>query len=844
MRKRQSIVIFLFWTVGTSGLAGPALSNDEFETILRPFFGKYCLQCHSAELSEGNLRLDNIVADFVNRPTADQWIEIVDRLNLAEMPPQDELQPSNTELGRAVDWMAGQIQAAQRSREATGGQVILRRMTRREYANTVRDLLHVDFIDGEGPADQLPPDGSIRGFDRHSHALMVDPSLMQAYFDVAVEIANQAIRFRRPMIPTRTIRFEYRDIVDSAMKYQIDEPSAYLDGDTLVVMQGGARSFAKLRHPYNDQEVPVTGRYRVRIQAAADAGASGAAVYMRVKQGADENIAQFRVDAPPESPQVYEFETIRDAMLQGEYSVSIVDGTEFQSYVSSRGQRSRAAAELLQKGEVELATRDKARLNAQGEDVASRIRPEVLHTDALPKLRLDWIEVTGPLQGDYPPQSMKAFFVEGWEPEKWNKPYAQRLFARFLPRAYRRPVTKTEIDEVVRLVKSELDNGSSFEAAIQTGIIATLCSPKFLYFYEPSSTPDTPRALNNYELASRLSYFLWSTQPDDDLYRLAAKKQLEHPAVLEREVDRMLADPRTEGFLQGFARQWLKIDEFNRFPPDQAIYPEYYATHLVGLNSDLRQQPLEMLAELIRTDGSLTDFVDSEWTMLNERLAAFYEIDGVRGEAFRRVELVGEAQIRGGLLGMSGVHRWGSDGNRTKPVERGKYILDVLFNDPPPPPPPNAGEVEPNIQGQKLTVAERLALHREQRTCNNCHRRIDPYGLALENFNAIGNWRTQVDGERPLAHWGKDRPAIVVVGTLPSGDKYEDFVTFKQALGKQHERFIRGLTEKLWMYALARSVEPSDRDSINRAVASCQTHGFTIRSLIKSIVTSESFRQK
>jgi hypothetical protein len=234
--------------------------------------------------------------------------------------------------------------------------------------------------------------------------------------------------------------------------------------------------------------------------------------------------------------------------------------------------------------------------------------------------------------------------------------------------------------------------------------------------------------------------------------------------------------------------------------------------------------------------------------MLNERLAKFCGIDGVIGDDLRSVELSADADhahaVRGGLLGMAGVHNWGSDGNRTKPVERGKYVLDVLFNDPPPPPPPNAGEVEPNLRGERLTVRERLARHREQTTCNNCHRRIDPYGLALENFNAIGQWRDRLDGEKPLAHWGEDRPPIDASGTLPNGRAFATFVEFQAALAEQEDRFLRGLAEKLFVYALGRTIEPSDRATIDRLVAETKRDAGRLRRLVTGIVLTDQFGEK
>jgi hypothetical protein len=448
------------------------------------------------------------------------------------------------------------------------------------------------------------------------------------------------------------------------------------------------------------------------------------------------------------------------------------------------------------------------------------------------------------LQGKFPPPSVKQIFFAGWQPQQFTADYARRIFARLLPRAYRRPVTGAEVDEIVQLVNAELDRGQDYPEAIKVGVVAMLCSPKFLYLYEPTPGATTPRELNEFELATRLSYFLWSSKPDDELFRLAGDNQLSNPGVLDQQVDRMLADRRVEGFMQGFVRQWLKIDEFDRFPPDERIFPKYYETQFNGIAEDIRQQPLAMVSHLLRSDESLIALLDSDWTMVNERLASFYGITDVAGDQFQKVALTGDTTIRGGLLGMAGVHRWGSDGNRTKPVERGKYVLDVLFNDPPPPPPPNAGEVEPNIQGEKLTIRERLSRHRQQVTCNNCHRRIDGYGLALENFNVIGRWREKLDGEKPLAHWGDDRPTIDASGTLPSGEHYSTYAEFKRALLKQQDRFLRGLSEKLLMYALARTIEASDRPLIDVIVTTAKQNGYSMRSMLKAIAASAAFQQK
>jgi hypothetical protein len=646
------------------------------------------------------------------------------------------------------------------------------------------------------------------------------------------------------------MRFDFRETTNSAMAYILHGREAFLEDGNLVIMAGGARTYSKLRHPFSNSEVPVTGKYRVRVRAAADPGDRGEPVYMDVTFGSVGRLARFRVDAAIDSPQVYEFERTFDAAVPGEFQVMLVDWTEFGNHQHEWLYEQRQMQQLFDEGKLLESTRMRARMRAEGSyDVYTRgaFHPRVTDLAPLPKLYLDWIEVTGPLQPEYPPESMRTVFHDGWDAERLTLDYAREIFARLLPRAFRRPASDAEVAALVALVSGELAQGASYEEALKTGLVAMLCAPDFLYLFEPEQAEGI-RPLSDSELAARLSYFLWSSLPDDELSALAVQSALRDPAVLSAQVERMLRDPRSEGFVQGFARQWLRIDEFDRFPPDEQIFPDYYATDMVGLAADMEEQPLAFFREVLRRDVPVTNFLQSDWTMLNERLAKFCGIDGVIGDDLRSVELSADADhahaVRGGLLGMAGVHNWGSDGNRTKPVERGKYVLDVLFNDPPPPPPPNAGEVEPNLRGERLTVRERLARHREQTTCNNCHRRIDPYGLALENFNAIGQWRDRLDGEKPLAHWGEDRPPIDASGTLPNGRAFATFVEFQAALAEQEDRFLRGLAEKLFVYALGRTIEPSDRATIDRLVAETKRDAGRLRRLVTGIVLTDQFGEK
>lgn len=384
-----------------------------------------------------------------------------------------------------------------------------------------------------------------------------------------------------------------------------------------------------------------------------------------------------------------------------------------------------------------------------------------------------------------------------------------------------------------------MEAGEPFPEAVKAGVIATLCSPSFLLLFE-GTEKSAPRPLDDHEIATRLSYFLWSSLPDETLFSLAEEGKLSDPGTRVAQVDRMLTDPKATALIDGFAIQWLKANDYDRFAVDRQLYRDYYSVENSGLNEAINAEPLAFFREVLEHDLPATEFLNSDWTMANETLATWYGIPGVSGSDFQRVAFPADSN-RGGLVSMAAVHKWGSDGNRTKPVERGKYVLDVLFNDPPDPPPPNAGEVEPNVQGENLTVRQRLDQHRTIESCRACHARIDPYGLALENFNVIGKWRTKQDGER--GYW-PDEAKIDPTGTFPNGRPYESVQEFRAGLVEQSDRFLRGLAEKMLTYALGRSIESTDRGTIDHLVDTMKKNDLTFRSLIKGIAETETFSEK
>jgi len=818
--------------------AETALSDAEaLEKTVKPFLAEHCYKCHGPDKRKGDLRLDTLETDFRDSQTAGHWVEVMDNINLGEMPPDDEPLPEAHQLDLVARWIAGELEHARRLAQSTDGRVMLRRLNRSEYTHTVQDLLAVKFLPNEGPSDLLPPDGTLDGFDKASKALLMDPSLLETYFTVAAAVVDKAVVEGEPPVPTWRSRMEYEDI-DGGIAYIKDARSVEVREDGLISMDHGMRSQQDLLHPYSNTLIPIRGKYIVRIRMGADPGNSEEPVYVRVNRKGDGELFYTEVDAPINKPKVYEFTHAFEPDGGDELGIELVNMTGF-GIVDYYGLDYRKnSEELAAQGNNKDAGRIRAQAAAEGH-FSSRHNPETLSKEGLPRVFFDWIEIEGPIYEAWPPRSAQLLFPEGLEASPQDLAYAREVIARLLPRAYRRPVADSEINVILGIVANELKAGADFTSAMKSGIVGILCSPSFLYLFEPSVN-ERPRRLNNFEIATRLSYFLWSSMPDDMLFQLATRQQLDDPRVLRDQVNRMLADHRSEALVTGFASQWLKADEFDRFSPDKRLYRDYYSAQFSGVNEDINEEPLAVFREILTHDLSTLNFLDADWTMANERLSNYYGIGGVEGEEFRRVKLHASSP-RGGLISMAAVHKWGSDGNRTKPVERGKYILEVLFNDPPNPPPPNVGEVEPNVQGENLTVRERLDQHRTIESCANCHRTIDPYGLALENFNVVGKWRTKQDGER--GHW-PERAVIDPSGTLPNGESFADFEEFKRALSKQEQRFLRGLSEKMFSYALGRTVEPTDRGSIDSLVTEMNANGNTLRSLIHGIVQSEEFAEK
>ena len=454
---------------------------------------------------------------------------------------------------------------------------------------------------------------------------------------------------------------------------------------------------------------------------------------------------------------------------------------------------------------------------------------------SIPRLFIESVEVEGPIV-EWPPRGRTELFFAG-EDRTIDASYIREIFARFLPRAYRRTVEPGDVNDWVEWVlRVQKEYELSGFDAVKEGIKAVLCSPGFLFIQEPTGEVNKPQPLTDYELASRLSYFLWSTMPDDELLRLAADNKLHLPKTLQDQVRRMIADPKVTGLVNNFAGQWLQVCDFDKTVTDRYAYKAYSD----DLQKSSWQEPYEFFRAVLRDDLSIVNFVDSDFVVIDPQLAMHYGIDGVKGDGFRKVAVRPEHH-RGGVLGMAGVLTYLTDGFRTLPVRCAAYVMDTLWNEPAKPPPPNAGDL-PAVKGKKLTVRQRLEQHRNSAVCASCHARLDPFGVALENYDAIGKWRERQNGE---GFQGDARsPALDVSGVLPSGRAFDDLPGYKQALLAEKDRFVRGFTQKMLTYALGRSVGATDRETVDGIVRQLERDEYRIQSLLQAVVASEAFRMK
>lgn len=816
---------------------------------VRLFLKTYCVECHNKKADDTIPPFDTIDTAISHRSDYDFWRVLLQRVNRGEMPPPEADQPNLKELSKFTSQVKQQLRSA--ARFGDHRKTVLRRLNRLQYMNTVRDLVGVEM----DVTNDFPEDPPAFGFDNIGGALTTSPLHMEKFVAAAREIIRRAI-LDRPKPVTSKWRFDLEratmgDDVWLTRRNRNGREYFYARifarenkrlGDFVEIHHNAINRFAGLR----DFFVPLHGPYKIRVRAAAkiptrDEVVEGAIPLMqelhRRKLFDEPTIEKKAVR------QSYWEDSQREQLMEHFRTDPIYDYGPARLRVVVNGTDAVGIAEVSNDISKPLVFEFPVQVHQQKLEIKINNDYEVpsvpsnfhyLRDDRFPRptLYVDWLEIEGPLYDEWPPPSHRML-LGGDDTRKNDAERARNRIARFMRRAFRRNVSAEEVEQYHLLYTRARQSTDSFEQAIQIPFVAVLASADFLYQVE---TTQLGQPVSAYELASRLSYFLWNSMPDDRLFEWAESKQILEKDVLSAEVDRMLNDPKGHSFAKVFSEQWLGIRDLGAVKPDQRIFPHFDEHLLISM----RNESVAYFDELLRNDRSILQFIQSDFTMLNERLARFYKIPHVRGDDFRRVDLDSRSR-RGGVLTQASVLTVTSNGTRTSPVKRGVWILENILASPTASPPPDVGDIEPTVPGiDKATVRNRLEAHQKHRACAVCHRRIDPLGFGLENYNAIGQWRDQETSGYQGTVRASD-PDINAKGVLPDGREFDGTSELQQLLLDDKDRFVRCFVKKMVIYALGRDIDVDDEDELDRIIEDMPGHGYSIRGLIKSIVTSRLF---
>ncbi len=847
----------------TALLFGSARGEVSYENEIRPFLDTYCIKCHGPDKQKGDRRYDTLDLDFSDDDTLWLWQDIADQLNLGEMPPSKEEQPTASERLTAVDWVTDQLEVAFDALNSTNRQTVFRRLNRLEYDRSVRDLLKLESILAD-PTETFPPDETEENFNNIGSALITSDFLLQGYLDAAEAYIEAAAiggekpevkryRFNAPFYPTKN----RHDGKDMPGKFQHIRKNTTDEGGFMWfskleqgVPNGG---FYNLRfkaqaidreYPYEESYVGTRKSEPLRVDVVAGSSDYG---YLENRTSSDREIAGFTISE--RQPEWYESRIWLDAGYQPRLTFPngpnrvkplrkelVLNYPEsFQEFINGYVT---PADNMYPYTLEETVARQVA---AEAKRIATFV-PEKLDTQGTsrklntrdgwaafyrgydgPRIRVFEVELEGPFYESWPSPSYRALFGD-FKPTLAN---AETILKRFAEKAFRRPVEKQELKILAKLVRSKRKAGMDDLAAIKVGLRAALCSPSFLYLREPEGL------LDDYAIASRLSYFLWSSQPDDELMELAKRGVLGDPATLRGQARRMLQDERAWAFTEQFTSRWLELYKIGSMPPSPKAFHAYYVD---GLEDSMKTETRLFFKNALDENLPIDHFLDADFTFVDSGLARLYGISGVTGSEFRKVAL-NDRSRRGGLLGQASVLTASANGIDTSPVIRGIWVLENILGAPPSPPPPDVEPLEPDIRGA-VTIRDQLKKHRTVETCAECHQKIDPLGFALENYDPIGGWREHYPRSRGTA------PTVDASGQLPNGQSFENVAELKTILSDRIDQFSRCLTEKLLAYSMGRVIEISDRPEIDRIVAELDERGNGLEDLVLLVVESDAFLTK
>jgi hypothetical protein len=782
--------------------------KDAFTGTVQPLLEKNCYMCHGAKVSTAGLNLESYQNAATLEKDRDRWEVILNKIESGEMPPKGMPRPDPAALKQTTDWIRGEFIRQDKLIKPDPGHVTARRLNRAEYNNTVRDLLGVDFH----PADDFPQDDSGYGFDNIGDVLSLSPVLMEKYVSAAEKISRMAI-YGEPA--AKPALFHYQP----NLRRPPPPPSLFEYDETGLTLPSGFN----VQHQF-----PADAEYLLKItlngQRPPGSEAVTLAVWLDGKQ-----IQQFSMEPNDMEGESRQFKT---RIPKGAHLISVSFLKQFEGLpVSFKGPNpskkpvpvsrfgGRGAAPIPP-GDNEPAVGDAIAPANKGRGPAlpgaAAARPPVSLAG-----RVDAVDIGGPFEAQpMPPTAPMQKLLACGQTDQC----ARKIVSELARRAYRRPLAAAEISSLMTLYSKVRTRGDSFQEGIATAIQYMLVSPDFLFQIQKVSAAARP--LTGYELASRLSYFLWSSMPDDELYRVAGQGTLSNPAVLEAQVRRMLKDPKSTALVDNFAGQWLEIRNMDGVKPDWERFEQF--DDLLRISA--KRETQLFLSNMIQEDRSILDLIDGKYTYLNERMARFYGIPGITGPEFRKVDLTGNPQ-RSGIITQATVLTVSSYATRTSPVLRGKWILENILNAPPPPPPPDVPTLDVAAVGDSVSLRQQMEKHRSNAICAGCHGRMDPLGFGLENYDGIGAWRTQ-DGKFPIDASGK----------LPDGRTFTGPEGLKTVVMSSRDAFAGCVTEKLLTYALGRGLERYDKPVVAEIVRRAQAGNYRFSGIVLGIVRSMPFQ--
>ncbi len=793
-------------------VGGAAAATGDFTQAVQPFLEQHCNRCHDEKVHKGEFRVDNLSSDFIKGGSAAKWVEVMDRISSGEMPPKKEPKPVAAEAAKVVEWLAARLKEGEAARLAKRERVSFHKLTREEYAHTVRDLLGVtfDYADPTG----LSEDDTWNGFGRIGSVLSVSPSHVEKYLAAADTVLAEAfpeavVEKGKKAADSKKLGRRLRGIDLRGVSNQAELEAQGLADKVRVEMWPGHD--LTRASPGN---IPVAGLYRMRVQLSGLKPKNGRAPHLAVYAvNLDRMLHEQDVIAPEDKPIIVEFTTHLPA---GNVNVRFSNETPGPSNLPRSGRAGNRAFFSTKDGRLpwQMKLTDEA-----GEPL-------------YPFLIVDWLEWSGPIAEEGPTFAQREYL-----PAELGG--AREKLTKLAERAFRRPVSTEEVDRLVKLVESEVKSGEKLESAMKAACQAVLCAKDFLYLVEGrevSGTAGKGGRLTEWDLASRLSYFLWSTMPDEALFAAARSGKLHEPGELRAQVQRMLRDPKAARFAEAFPRDWLQLRSVGMFPPDKKLYPDYDAY----LEKCMVGETTAFFREVLRQNLSLREFLDSNWTMLNARLADHYKLPEVTGDQFQRVSLRPEDH-RGGLLTHAAILSLTSDGTRHRPVHRGKWVMESILGKSPPPPPANVPAIEPTPATQpKATLRNKLDAHKKNESCAACHAKIDPLGLAFDNYDAIGRWRTEeVVGDGIGAN-----PKVDASGELIDGRKFVDAAEFRRLLVEDLDKFNAAFIEKLATFALRRVMTVDDRDPLASLAKQSKAADYRLVAVVEALVQSELFQKR